>query len=270
MRIRSIPRSITVQIVLMIVAAAAIAVIANGFASRERRLVLPGYYPDARKVPPRESESVPPPAIAQTATQTTTTSEAVPAAATAVPGTTEVAAPLQTTTTTTTSGGPAIPPVPSPSPKSTPGNKTAEDTRNHPSSTPPPAVNVLARFAAHPDKAYIEISGEDATALHAAGVLFLDARRTSVYEEGHVPGSRSFSVWEADIDDKVNGLFNERSDPRDQNLPIVVYCSGGACEDSHMLAQKLWGIQFNNVYVYKDGFPDWQKRGNAVKTGANP
>ncbi len=37
-----------------------------------------------------------------------------------------------------------------------------------------------------------------------------------------------------------------------------------------MLAQKLWGIQFNNVYVYKDGFPDWQKRGGSVRTGANP
>ena len=37
-----------------------------------------------------------------------------------------------------------------------------------------------------------------------------------------------------------------------------------------MLAQKLWGIQFNNVYVYKDGFPDWQQHGGAVHTGANP
>ncbi|MFP5247921.1 MAG: rhodanese-like domain-containing protein [Thermoanaerobaculia bacterium] len=53
-------------------------------------------------------------------------------------------------------------------------------------------------------------------------------------------------------------------------MPIVIYCSGGACEDSHMLADKLWGIQFNNVYVYKDGFPDWQKRGGAVRTGAQP
>ena len=50
----------------------------------------------------------------------------------------------------------------------------------------------------------------------------------------------------------------------------MIYCSGGDCEDSHMLAQKLWGIQFNNVYVYKDGFPDWQKRGEPVHTGASP
>ena len=125
------------------------------------------------------------------------------------------------------------------------------------------------QFNPHPDKAYIEIGFDDVKALHDQGALFLDARRTSVYEQGHIPGARPFSVWESDIDDKVNKLFAERSDPKDQNLPIVVYCSGGDCEDSHMLAQKLWGIQFNNVYVYKDGFPDWQKRAEPVHTGPN-
>jgi rhodanese-related sulfurtransferase len=132
-----------------------------------------------------------------------------------------------------------------------------------------PAVD-LSRFQPHPDTAFVEISGAEAAALHAAGVLFLDARRTSVYEAGHIAGARSFSVWESDVDDKVNNLFNERSDPADQNKPIVIYCSGGACEDSHMLSQKLWGIQFNNIYVYKDGFPDWQSRNGAVRTGGQP
>jgi rhodanese-related sulfurtransferase len=128
----------------------------------------------------------------------------------------------------------------------------------------------VSRFTPHPDRASVDISGDDAAALHAAGALFLDARRTSIFEQGHIAGARSFSVWESDIDDKVNALYGERSDPAEQNKPIVIYCSGGACEDSHMLAQKLWGIQFNNLYVYKDGFPDWQKRGGAVRTGANP
>jgi rhodanese-related sulfurtransferase len=77
-------------------------------------------------------------------------------------------------------------------------------------------------------------------------------------------------VWESDVDQKVNALYEERSDPAEQNKPIVIYCSGGDCEDSHMLAQKLWGIQFNNIYVYKDGFPDWQKRGGAIHIGPTP
>jgi rhodanese-related sulfurtransferase len=135
---------------------------------------------------------------------------------------------------------------------------------------PTPAKPDISKFTPHPDKTYIEIAYADVAALHAGGALFLDARRTSVYEQGHIAGARSFSVWEADIDDKVNKLFNERSGETDQAKPIVAYCSGGECEDSHMLAQKLWGIQFNNVYVYKDGFPDWQKHGGAVHTGPTP
>ncbi len=123
-------------------------------------------------------------------------------------------------------------------------------------------------FAPHPDKAWTEISGDDVAALHARGnVLFLDARRTSVYRDGHIAGARSIAVWEADADDKVKALFAEG---RDQSAPIVIYCGGGECEDSHMLAQKLYFVGFDNVLVYKDGFPDWQKRGLSISRGDAP
>jgi rhodanese-related sulfurtransferase len=123
-------------------------------------------------------------------------------------------------------------------------------------------------FAPHPDKSWVEISGDDVAALHARGnVLFLDARRSSVYRDGHIAGARSMSVWEADVDDKVRQLFSEG---RDQSAPVVVYCSGGDCEDSHMLGQKLYFVGFDNVLVYKDGFPDWQKRGLPVTKGDAP
>ena len=55
---------------------------------------------------------------------------------------------------------------------------------------------------------------------------------------------------------------------RDQSAPIVVYCSGGDCEDSHMLSEKLYIVGFDNVLVYKDGYPDWVKRGLPVTKGA--
>jgi len=123
-------------------------------------------------------------------------------------------------------------------------------------------------FAPHPNKAWVEISGEDVAALYARGnILFLDARRTSVYRAGHIAGARSISIWEADADDKVKALFSEG---RDQSAPIVVYCSGGDCEDSHHLGEKLYFVGFDNVLVYKDGFPDWEKRGLAVKKGDAP
>jgi rhodanese-related sulfurtransferase len=190
-------------------------------------------------------------------------------------GTTEkpaVAAPLpspQPATTTTTIASPTTTTIAPAAPTQQPSNPVTQQSKPK---TKPAAAAVVQTdpFPPHPDKPYIEIGYDAVKQLHAKGALFLDARRTSVYEQGHISGARPFSVWESDIDEKVNELFEERGDPRQQAEPIVAYCSGGDCEDSHMLAQKLWGIQYNNVYVYKDGFPDWQKRGGAVHTGAAP
>jgi rhodanese-related sulfurtransferase len=246
-----------IQALVLIVAAAVIAVVSNAFAARTRRVVLPGYYPHALRVPPKEPVRVPPPPVTETMAPVTVSSGAAAASAAEAPrpATDSAGTPPGTGTAAGAALSPQVPkPVPASAAPVTPAK---------------PAVD-LSKFQPHPDKASVDISGEEALALHAAGALFLDARRTSVYEAGHIAGARSFSVWEADVDQKVNALFDERGDPADQNKPIVIYCSGGACEDSHMLAEKLWGIQFNNLYVYKDGFPDWQKRGGAVKTGGAP
>ncbi len=241
------------QSLLLLAIASVIAVVANLVAAPTRRLALPaGFYPNALRVPPRDPVRVPPPPSTQTAALTTTVA---PTDATVRVVPVPVAEPA---------ASPAVPFAETGAPK--PAATQAAPTP--PVTTPPaPAVKPLARFQPHPDKAYIEISGEDAAALYAGGALFLDARRTAAYEESHIAGARPYSVWEADVDDKVNTLYAERQDAQDQ--PIVIYCTGGACEDSHMLSQKLWGIQFNNVYVYKDGFPDWQKRGGAVRAGSN-
>jgi rhodanese-related sulfurtransferase len=247
--------------VVLIALALVLAVVTNGFASRTRRLMLPGYYPNALKVPPRVPDVPAEPAATTTfATATTDTG-------TIEPVVTETTASTATTASTTTT---TFAPTATTNPATTTTAVAPTTSTSTSAPAPPPAADPLARFKPHPSEAFVEISGADAALLHANGVLFLDARRTSVYEAGHITGARSFSVWESDIDDKVNALFGERSDPRDQDKPIVIYCSGGACEDSHMLSQKLWGIQFNNLYVYKDGFPDWQNRGGAVKTGGQP
>jgi len=119
-------------------------------------------------------------------------------------------------------------------------------------------------YPAHPDRPWIAITGEEAADLHSRGIPFLDARRTSVYTEGHIAGARSFPIWESSVDDDIKGLFEEGADV---NAPLVVYCSGGDCEDSHMLAERLHRFGFNNALVYAGGFPDWEKRGLAVEKG---
>ena len=226
-----------IEAATLIVAAVVCALVANGFASSERKLnVAPAF-----AAPPPSQRAAQPAATPPTPAATTTTA-------------------IVTNT------------IAEPQPQPPVTKTAAEDRGATPKPQPKPAepAKSIADFKPHPDKPYIEIAYDDTAALHKAGVLFLDARRTSVYEEGHIAGARPFSVWESDIDDKINKLFAERGDPAEQAKPIVAYCSGGDCEDSHMLAQKLWGAQFNNVYVYKDGFPDWQKRGGPIRTGGTP
>lgn len=119
-------------------------------------------------------------------------------------------------------------------------------------------------YPPHPDRPWVAITGEEAVALHRRGIPFLDARRSAVYAEGHVAGARSFPIWESTVDDGIKRLYEEGYDV---NAPLVVYCSGGSCEDSHMLAERLHRFGFNNALVYADGFPDWEKRGLPIEKG---
>lgn len=255
------------QSAALIAAGIVMALVANAFASRDRKVALIGLYPNALTLPERAMsphETHMPPAVVDHGTQMPATETTATVAITTVglnPAARNPTVPM--TTRATAGGGP---------PHSKPDAVAATSTGATHSPTPTPVTDVdpLKRFPQHPDQPYVEIAFADVKWLHDKSVLFLDARRTSVYEQGHIPGARAYSVWESDIDDKVRKLFDERGDPREQTLPIVIYCSGGDCEDSHMLAQKLWGIQFNNLYVYKDGFPDWQQHGGTVHTGANP
>ncbi|MGZ5381459.1 MAG: rhodanese-like domain-containing protein [Thermoanaerobaculia bacterium] len=214
----------------LVLAAILCALVANALASRERKLAPVGSYPNALKVPE---------------------------------GAARQEAPL---TATPAASAPAKSPFeekrPGPSEKPTPRATSlsqGSEARN-PSSSP---ADLLKRFPPH-NKPSVEISGDDAAWLVARGVLTLDARRTKDYEQGHIALARSFPVWESDIDVRVTALVGES---RDGAIPVVLYCSGGDCEDSHILAQKLFGAGFNNLLVYRDGWPDWVKRGGSSATG---
>jgi rhodanese-related sulfurtransferase len=155
---------------------------------------------------------------------------------------------------------PAAAAAPAPPAPVAPTPPTAATPPAAPSSAAVPAKD----YPPHPDKPWVDIGGDEAAALHGRGVPFLDARRTSVYIEGHIAGARSFPIWESTVDNEIKKLFDEGYDV---NAPLVIYCSGGDCEDSHMLAQRLHGYGFNDALVYTGGFPDWEKRGLPVEKG---
>jgi rhodanese-related sulfurtransferase len=220
------------RIAALVVFAALCAAVANFAASTERKLAWAGSYPRALEVGPL---AAPVPATAPTA---------VPAG----PSTAAESEPPAAPAGVTRGESAAVAASPAPAPAAAP-------------------VDSGKAFPPHPEKAAVDITPDDVELLYGRKALFLDARRSSVFAEGHITGARSFPVWESDIDDRVKSLYEEGLD---QQAPVVVYCSGGNCEDSHMLAEKLYMVGFDNVRIYKDGFPDWQKRGLPVSKGTNP
>jgi len=88
--------------------------------------------------------------------------------------------------------------------------------------------------------------------------LFVDARARENYEDGHIPDAVSLPVGQ--FDRHIDSFMSEHSPDR----PIVTYCSGRTCEDSHKLAQLLFEFGFVNVRVFIDGFPGWEAAGYPV------
>ena len=88
--------------------------------------------------------------------------------------------------------------------------------------------------------------------------LFVDARPAEDYEKGHIPEAISLPV--SRFDQRIESFMNQF--PLDQ--PIVTYCSGRTCEDSHQLAELLFEAGFNELRIFIDGFPGWQAEGYPI------
>jgi rhodanese-related sulfurtransferase len=89
--------------------------------------------------------------------------------------------------------------------------------------------------------------------------LFVDARSSDHYDEGHIQGAISLPVGQ--FDERIASFLNRYSPEQ----PIVTYCSGRTCEDSHNLAQFLSDAGFTNVRIFIDGFPGWESEGHPIE-----
>ena len=114
-----------------------------------------------------------------------------------------------------------------------------------------------------PDGVITEIRLEETHQWFLDEVPFLDARRTRLYEEGHIKGAIAMSVWEGDFGEKFDLYINTA----EADLPCVIYCNGKRCEDSHRLAERLKASGFSQVMVFKDGYPTWKAAGHPIEAG---
>ncbi len=94
-------------------------------------------------------------------------------------------------------------------------------------------------------------------------VVFLDARRPARYREGHVPGAYSASLEDEQVLDELMPMLENAS-------IVVVYCTGGDCEDSVFLARDLvyrHGLDRDLIWIFEGGWNEWTAAGAPVKEG---
>jgi rhodanese-related sulfurtransferase len=134
------------------------------------------------------------------------------------------------------------------------------------SSTKSAADPVVARLK---EKGLQIVNGEQAAELfhdplcQQGAIIFIDARNDEHYQGGHIPGAYQLDNYHPE--NYMGTVF-----PVCQSAQkIVVYCTGGNCEDSQFAALTLRDAQIpsEKLFVYTGGITEWTNRGNAVELG---
>jgi rhodanese-related sulfurtransferase len=94
-------------------------------------------------------------------------------------------------------------------------------------------------------------------------IVFVDARDDTHYQAGHVPGAYQFDRYypQNHLPFVLPACLNA--------VRIVVYCTGGTCEDSEFAALALRdaGVLQDRLFVYTGGISEWTTNGWPVEVG---
>ena len=94
--------------------------------------------------------------------------------------------------------------------------------------------------------------------------LILDARPSVFFEQGHVPGALNLAREDFALDyGHLTPVLKAAGDK-----PIIVYCSGGECHDSRLVANALLTLGFPNVSIFTGGWDAWSAAGLPTSTGS--
>jgi rhodanese-related sulfurtransferase len=102
-------------------------------------------------------------------------------------------------------------------------------------------------------------------AVESKSALILDARPSVFFENGHVPGAINLARDDFAHDyRRLTGVLEANRDK-----PIIVYCSGGECHDSKLVANALLSLGFGDVTVFTGGWDAWSAAGLPAATGTS-
>lgn len=85
--------------------------------------------------------------------------------------------------------------------------------------------------------------------------IVLDARKTSDFEAGHLPGAMSLPLTEFDA------AFSGIAPLLTPEQPVMVYCSGKECDESIKLGETLIAAGYTNITLFAGGMIAWQEAG---------
>ncbi|MBY0308015.1 MAG: rhodanese-like domain-containing protein [Phycisphaerales bacterium] len=145
----------------------------------------------------------------------------------------------------------ASPPAPG-----TGGSTPAGLGPSHPVTPPAPAPAPTAR-----DDRMITLARFKELMSGSLPLQIVDAREPAEFAAGHVPGAVNIPP-DAFGGGAVPEVVNTRLS---RDLPIVVYCSGGNCDASKLVAMRLINLGFTQTSVYEDGYTGWTKAGEATE-----
>jgi rhodanese-related sulfurtransferase len=93
--------------------------------------------------------------------------------------------------------------------------------------------------------------------------LFIDARTSAEYNEGHIPQAVSIPLEAFDYQTPILADFP-------MNQMMITYCEGESCSESIDLAVHLNEIGFSDVHIFIGGWEQWQAAGYPVNEGDQP
>ncbi len=101
----------------------------------------------------------------------------------------------------------------------------------------------------------------------SGAALFVDSRPRDEYGEGHVPGAKSVPLKKAE---ENAALATPGALGIAPNHPLVVYCNGGDCQTSILLARILHEAGFTAIKIFQGGWAEWLTAGFPVEVGSDP
>ena len=89
--------------------------------------------------------------------------------------------------------------------------------------------------------------------------VFVDARSYEAFIEGHIKNAVSIPT------NQFFEFIDHFKAQYPSTTPVITYCSGRECNDSHELAQYLIDEGYANAKVFIDGYQEWERKGYPVE-----